>query len=32
MKAITPSDVADLPDGECQGIYVGGTGNVNLAA
>ena len=32
MKAITPSDVADLPDGECQGIYVGGAGNVSLVA
>ena len=28
FRAVTPSDVADLPDGVTRGIYVGATGNL----
>jgi hypothetical protein len=29
-KAVTPSDGADLPDGEARSLYIGGTGNVEV--
>jgi hypothetical protein len=28
--AVTPNDSANLPHGECRGIYVGGAGNIVL--
>ena len=32
MAVVTPNDSADLPNGECQGLYVGGTGNITLVS
>ena len=27
---VTPNDSTDLPNGPCEGIYVGATGNINV--
>ena len=32
LKAVTPNDSTDLPDGTCRGLYVGVTGDVTLIA
>ncbi|MFM1966818.1 MAG: Verrucomicrobia phage [Actinomycetota bacterium] len=29
-KAVTPSDTADLPDGPCKALWVGGAGAISL--
>lgn len=30
LKAVTPDDATDLPDGLCRGIFINGAGNVVL--
>jgi hypothetical protein len=30
VKAVTPSDSVDLPDGACRGLIVNGTGNLSF--
>lgn len=32
LRAVTPSDGADLPDGPCRSLYVGAAGNVSVIA
>lgn len=32
VKAVTPSDTVDLPDGVCDFLWVGGAGNVAINA
>ena len=32
LKAVTPNDSADLPDGVCRALYVGGFGDLALIA
>lgn len=30
IKAVTPSDSADLPNGECAGLFIGAAGDVTF--
>lgn len=30
IRAITPSNTVNFPDGECQAIYVGATGDISV--
>jgi hypothetical protein len=32
FAAVTPSDVADIPAGQCRGLYVGGDGDVSVVS